>query len=239
MREWTREFLLSYLADETKWPFVWDGTMGPRTTISGVYYSLVACVRENCETLIITPYGLRREIDGKSLDDWRITKEPTNLYKDAISIMLSRDRIVRDLVKKKGETETEEGVEIEYSIDPDEFERIVDEDAKKGEIKGTLEKLVALDIQIPPRRTHIPTNALATSVSFGKDSIQVFLEDGRMIRCPLAWFPVLDKASPEERERYEIVGGGLGLYWPELKEDILVASLLTGGGFAEISQEDS
>ena len=76
---------------------------------------------------------------------------------------------------------------------------------------------------------YIPTEALAQKVEFTDEAMQVFLKDGRVISTPMAWFPALQKATSEQRSQYEVVGGGLGLFWPELEEDILVASLLAGG----------
>jgi hypothetical protein len=45
---------------------------------------------------------------------------------------------------------------------------------------------------------------------------------------PLAWFPVLHAATPEQRARYEIGGGGVGLHWPDLDEDLSIAGLMAG-----------
>jgi len=58
----------------------------------------------------------------------------------------------------------------------------------------------------------------------------VQLVDGRVIGVPLAWFPRLLRASPEQRLRFEISGGGQGLHWDELDEDISVAGLLDARG---------
>jgi len=58
----------------------------------------------------------------------------------------------------------------------------------------------------------------------------VQLADGRVIGVPLAWFPRLLRASPEQRLRFEISGGGQGLHWDALDEDISVAGLLAGRG---------
>jgi hypothetical protein len=58
----------------------------------------------------------------------------------------------------------------------------------------------------------------------------VQLVDGRVIGVPLAWFPRLLRASPEQRLRFEISGGGQGLHWDELDEDVSVAGLLDGRG---------
>jgi len=54
------------------------------------------------------------------------------------------------------------------------------------------------------------------------------LADGRQLSVPLAYFPRLLKASPEQRTRFQISGGGTGLHWDELDEDISVAGLLIG-----------
>lgn len=73
-------------------------------------------------------------------------------------------------------------------------------------------------------------NVLATSLRFDEDTVWVQLVGGRVIGVPLAWFPRLLRASPEQRLRFEISGGGQGLHWDELDEDISVAGLLAGRG---------
>jgi hypothetical protein len=78
------------------------------------------------------------------------------------------------------------------------------------------------------RRAYVPTTALAQTVEFDDDMMCVFLSDGRIISVPIIWFPLLHKATPEQRERYEIGGGGVSLHWPEIDEDLSVANLLAG-----------
>jgi hypothetical protein len=78
------------------------------------------------------------------------------------------------------------------------------------------------------QRAHVPTTALAKSVDFDEDMMHVLLTDGRRVSVPLAWFPLLLKASPEQRTKYEIGGGGASLHWSELDEDLSVAGLLAG-----------
>ena len=46
--------------------------------------------------------------------------------------------------------------------------------------------------------------------------------------APIIWFPLLHKATQEQRQRYEIGGGGVSLHWPELDEDISIANLMAG-----------
>jgi len=58
--------------------------------------------------------------------------------------------------------------------------------------------------------------------------MRVFFTDGRVLSVPLQWFPALRRASGEQRERYEIAGGGISLHWPDLDEDLSVAGLLAG-----------
>jgi len=45
---------------------------------------------------------------------------------------------------------------------------------------------------------------------------------------PILWFPVLREATPDQRTKYEIGGGGTSLHWPELDEDLSVAGLMAG-----------
>ena len=79
------------------------------------------------------------------------------------------------------------------------------------------------------RRAFVPTSAIAELVEFTEDMIQVYLADGRILSVPLIWFPTLQAATPEQREQYRIGGGGRGLHWPDLDEDLSVAGLLAGG----------
>ncbi|MEK7339986.1 MAG: DUF2442 domain-containing protein [Verrucomicrobiota bacterium] len=76
--------------------------------------------------------------------------------------------------------------------------------------------------------TPLPETALAQSVKFDESYIHVLLTDGRIISVPTIWFPLLDEATPEQREKYEIGGGGVSLHWPEIDEDISIASLMAG-----------
>ncbi|MGD0564458.1 MAG: DUF2442 domain-containing protein [Roseiarcus sp.] len=68
----------------------------------------------------------------------------------------------------------------------------------------------------------------AKSVRFDEDSFWVELSDGRTLSVPLAWFPRLLRASPEQREAVSI--SSRGLHWDELDEDISIEGLLAGRG---------
>lgn len=69
---------------------------------------------------------------------------------------------------------------------------------------------------------------LAKKVTFDDDTMWVELADGRQIGVPLAYFPRLAKATPNARKKYVISGGGIGLHWEGLNEDISVPALLMG-----------
>ena len=74
------------------------------------------------------------------------------------------------------------------------------------------------------------TKPCASKISFTKDSFSVYLTDGRILIVPLAYFPRLLDASPKERQNYEFSGGGTGIHWEDLDEDISVEGLLMGVG---------
>jgi Protein of unknown function (DUF2442) len=78
------------------------------------------------------------------------------------------------------------------------------------------------------QRAYVPTTALAKSVNFDDEMMHISLTDGRRISVPIIWFPLLLKATPEQRTKYEIGGGGTSLHWPELDEDLFVAGLMAG-----------
>ena len=69
-------------------------------------------------------------------------------------------------------------------------------------------------------------NALAQSVSFSGEQMQIQLQDGRGLIVPLAWFPVLLRATDAQRYDWRLIGGGLGIHWEALDEDISVPRLL-------------
>ncbi len=68
----------------------------------------------------------------------------------------------------------------------------------------------------------------AEDVSVTQDTITVELADGRTISVPLAWYPRLVHATQRERENWELIGGGQGIHWPDLDEDLSVEGLITG-----------
>lgn len=80
------------------------------------------------------------------------------------------------------------------------------------------------------RTLALETDPLALDVTFSADVFRVALEDGRELSIPLAWFPRLLRASPEQRQNWELIGRGEGVHWDELDEDISVAGLLAGRG---------
>ncbi len=65
-------------------------------------------------------------------------------------------------------------------------------------------------------------------ISFSEDSFTVELMDGRAITTPLAWFPRLLHASVEQRQDWQISGGGYGIHWPAIDEDLSTEGLLRG-----------
>jgi hypothetical protein len=66
------------------------------------------------------------------------------------------------------------------------------------------------------------------SVEIDDDRLTVELMNGRSISVPLAWYPRLLDATPEQRKRYEVAGGGYGLHWPDLDDDLSTEGLLRG-----------
>lgn len=70
----------------------------------------------------------------------------------------------------------------------------------------------------------------AETLRFDDHTMWVELSDGRTIGVPLAWFPRLLHATPEQRQRYRISVSGRGLHWDEIDEDISVPGLLEGRG---------
>ncbi|WKS98623.1 DUF2442 domain-containing protein [Gallibacterium salpingitidis] len=77
----------------------------------------------------------------------------------------------------------------------------------------------------------------AKNVYFAKDCMWVELNDARTIGVPLAWFPRLMAASPEQLQDYEL--SPRGIHWDDLDEDISVEGLLKGQGDFSIAAKQS
>lgn len=75
----------------------------------------------------------------------------------------------------------------------------------------------------------------AERIWFDDDNLWVELTDGRQIGVPLAYFPRLLQGNAEQRAKWEMSGGGTGLHWEELDEDISVPGLLAGITRPEVS----
>ena len=74
----------------------------------------------------------------------------------------------------------------------------------------------------------LKTNERVEAVYFTRDSLVVDLVDGRTISVPLIWYPKLLKATQKQRASWEICGGGYGIHWPEIDEDLHTEGLLRG-----------
>jgi hypothetical protein len=66
------------------------------------------------------------------------------------------------------------------------------------------------------------------AVRFDDQRLIVDLMDGRTIAVPLAWYPRLFDATPDQRAKWEVAGAGYGIHWPELDEDLSTEGLLRG-----------
>lgn len=72
------------------------------------------------------------------------------------------------------------------------------------------------------------TDERVLDVRFDDHRLIVDLMDGRTISVPLSWYPRLANATPEQREHWEKCGGGYGIHWPDVDEDLSTEGLLRG-----------
>lgn len=64
-------------------------------------------------------------------------------------------------------------------------------------------------------------------------SLRVELIDGRKITVPINWYPLLARATEEQRHHWQLCQAGRGIHWPELDEDLSAAGLLRQSGFRQ------
>ena len=82
------------------------------------------------------------------------------------------------------------------------------------------------------------TDERVLDVRFDAASLIVDLMDGRTITVPLAWYPRLLHATPEQRMAWEKAGAGYGIHWPDLDEDLSTEGLLRGAPAARANRAD-
>ncbi|MEN9354757.1 MAG: hypothetical protein RL318_2082 [Fibrobacterota bacterium] len=65
-------------------------------------------------------------------------------------------------------------------------------------------------------------------VRFEEDRLVVDFLDGHTLAVPVAWYPALLHAHPQERANWELSAAGFGIHWPDLDEDLSAPGLLAG-----------
>lgn len=76
--------------------------------------------------------------------------------------------------------------------------------------------------------TAVLTEATIRRVEVTDETITAHLADGRVISVPLAWSWRLSEATPAQRAKWELIGDGHGVHWPDIDEDISAEGMLTG-----------
>jgi len=76
----------------------------------------------------------------------------------------------------------------------------------------------------------------ADSVEVNDETLIVNLSEGRSVSVPLAWYPRLWYGTGDERARFEVIGDGMYIHWPDLDEDLSVAGILAGRRSGESQQ---
>lgn len=74
----------------------------------------------------------------------------------------------------------------------------------------------------------VNTDERVETVEYSADSLIVGLKDGRRISVPIEWYPRLARASESDLANWRISGGGYGIHWPDLDEDLSTEGLLRG-----------
>jgi len=76
----------------------------------------------------------------------------------------------------------------------------------------------------------------AVDVASDDDNLTVDFADRRRLTVPLAWFPRLLHATPDQRRNWRLIGDGQGIHWPDVDEDLSVRGLLRGAATPEASK---
>ncbi|MCX6125192.1 MAG: DUF2442 domain-containing protein [Proteobacteria bacterium] len=74
----------------------------------------------------------------------------------------------------------------------------------------------------------IDRDPVAVEVNFSDEMICLVLEDGREVKTPLEFYPRLAKATENQLKNFKLLGGGTGIHWEDLDEDLSVDSIVSG-----------
>ncbi len=74
----------------------------------------------------------------------------------------------------------------------------------------------------------VATAVRVTFVACDDERLTATLSDGRRLSMPLAWYPRLSYGTPAERNNWRLIGGGEGVHWPALDEDLSLDGFLAG-----------
>ena len=69
------------------------------------------------------------------------------------------------------------------------------------------------------------TEPLAMDIAIDDNMLRIYIADGREMAVPIQWYPRLRDATPEQRGNWRLIGGGEGIHWPDIDEDISVRKL--------------
>src|SRR5690242_12178568 len=87
-----------------------------------------------------------------------------------------------------------------------------------------------------PRTANKTAEPKAVYVVCDEANLTVHLSDGRRLVLPLDWYPRLKHGTPSERNNWRLIGGGEGIHWPDLDEDLSVEGFIAGRKSAESAQ---
>ena len=79
----------------------------------------------------------------------------------------------------------------------------------------------------------LTSSPTAVGVEVSEDALNVTLADGRVVAVPISWYPRLSHGTARDRGNWELIGGGYGIHWPQLDEDISVEGILLGRASCE------
>ncbi len=82
----------------------------------------------------------------------------------------------------------------------------------------------------------IKADERVADVKCKKATLSVALRDGRVIIVPLSWYPRLLAATAKQRKNWRVAGGGYGIHWPDIDEDLSTGGLLRGAPSRQVKR---
>lgn len=132
MKSHTLSTLIRYFGDVNSWPFVWDETTPSKYLFGTIYFAVLAALRDDCDTIVVTSRGAELRRQGMSVSSGNKYKSMPQLF-EVLDQIFQRDHVFRQLVSIAWETLGEDAErEVGLSVNKEAYLQKIENNIASG-----------------------------------------------------------------------------------------------------------